>query len=128
MKQSPIFVRTYDFISWLIPRTMGFPRSQRFVLTKRLQDAALDFQECILEAGLSRNGKRTQVLQEADIALARIRFYLRLAQDMKWLQPGQYAHAAQMVTEIGRLLGGWRKNDGLSKGPELSETPWGRAE
>ena len=36
MTESPVFVRTYDFIQWLIPRTMSFPRSQRFILTKRL--------------------------------------------------------------------------------------------
>lgn len=113
MKQSPIFVRTYDFISWLIPRTMDFPRSQRFVLTKRLQDAVLDFQEHILEAGLSQAGKRAHALEEADVALAKVRFYLRLAHEMGWLQPGQYGHASQMVTEIGRLLGKWRKNEGL---------------
>jgi len=108
MKQSPIFVRTYDFIQWLIPRTMSFPRSQRFVLTKRLQDAALDFQECIQEAALSRGRRRADKLADADIYLARVRFYLRLALDLKWLSPGQYRHAAKMVTEMGKLLGGWR--------------------
>ena len=120
MKQSPIFVRTYDFICWLIPRTMNFPRSQRFVLTKRLQDAVLDFQERILEAGLSRGRKRGERLEEADITLAKVRFYLRLAHEMEWLKPGQYAHAAQMVAEIGRLLGGWRKSDDLPESLELS--------
>jgi hypothetical protein len=29
---------------------------------------------------------------------------------MEWLKPGQYEHAARMVAEIGRLLGGWRKS------------------
>ena len=120
MKQSPIFVRTYDFICWLIPRTMNFPRSQRFVLTKRLQDAVLDFQERILEAGLSRGRKRSECLEEADITLAKVRFYLRLTHEMEWLKPRQYAHAAEMVAEIGRLLGGWRKSNDLPESLELS--------
>ena len=110
MKESPIFARTYDFVGWLIPRTMDFPRSQRFVLTKRLQDAALDFQECLLEAGLSTGPQRAAKLQAADAELAKVRFYLRLAHDLTWLRPGQYQHAARMVAEIGRLLGGWRKS------------------
>ncbi len=58
-----IFARTFDFVDWLISRTMDFPRSQRFVVTKRLQDAALDFYEGILEAngrrGRARLGKLT---------------------------------------------------------------------
>lgn len=109
MKQSPIFARTEDFILWLMPRTMDFPRSQRFVLTKRLQDTALDFQERILEAALSQGRKRDERLEEADITLAKVRFYLRLVHGMGWLKAGQYEHAARMVAEIGRLLGGWRK-------------------
>jgi hypothetical protein len=79
-----------------------------------LQDAALDFQERVLQAGLSQAGRRAQALEEADITLAKVRFYLRLAQEMSWLQSGQYAHASQMVTEIGRLLGKWRKNEGIA--------------
>ena len=49
-----IFTKTYDFLSWIIPKTLNFPRSQRFVVTKRLQDSALDFQERIIEANRLR--------------------------------------------------------------------------
>ncbi len=37
-----------------------------------------------------------------------MRIYLRLALKWEWLKPGQYQHAAAMVTEMGRLLGGWQ--------------------
>ncbi len=53
MKESPIFARTHDLLLWLIPQTLKFPRSQRFVLAKRVQDTALDFHEHLLEAGLT---------------------------------------------------------------------------
>jgi hypothetical protein len=108
VKESPIFVRTHDFVLWLLPRTMSFPRSQRFVLTKRLQDAALDFQERIIEAALSRGAQQAEHLAKADLTLAKVRFYLRLTHELGWLKPGQYAHASRMVAEIGRLIGGWR--------------------
>jgi hypothetical protein len=108
VKESPIFARTHDFLLWLLPHTMNFPRSQRFLLTKRLQDAALDFQEQIIEAALSPGRKQAEGLAAADITLAKVRFYLRLAHELGWLKPGQYAHVARMVTEIGKLLGGWR--------------------
>jgi len=29
--QSPLFVKTYDFLLWLIPLTLKFPKSQRFL-------------------------------------------------------------------------------------------------
>jgi len=102
-----IFTRTSDFINWLIPRTLDFPRSQRFVVTKRLQDAALDFYERILEANGCQGKARMERLQQADVALDKVRHYLRLASRWGWLSAGQYRHAAAMVAELGRLLGGW---------------------
>ena len=102
-----IFTRTYDFVTWLIPRTLDFPRSQRFVVTRRLQDAALDFQELILEANRMRGRARLERLHHADAALDKVRIYLRLAVRWGWLNEGQYQHVSQMVKEIGNLLGGW---------------------
>jgi four helix bundle protein len=104
-----IFTRTYDFLSWLIPKTMSFPRNQRFVVTKRLQDAALDFQEYIIEANRQRGRARLERLRQADAALDKVRLYLRLAERWEWLKEGQYQHVSLMVKEIGELLGGWIK-------------------
>ncbi|MBM4461173.1 MAG: four helix bundle protein [Chloroflexi bacterium] len=47
---TPLFTKTFDFITWLMPATNHFPRSQRFLVTERLLGAALDFQELVLEA------------------------------------------------------------------------------
>ena len=104
-----IFTRAYDFLSWLIPRTMSFPRSQRFVVTKRLQDAALDFQEYIIEANRRRGRARLDRLHLADAELDKVRLYLRLAVRWEWLGEGQYRHVSKMVKELGDLLGGWIK-------------------
>ena len=59
-----IFTRTYDFVSWLAPFTLNFPRSQRFVVTCRLQSAALEFQELIVEANSPRGASRAALLRK----------------------------------------------------------------
>lgn len=104
-----IFTRTYDFLSWLLPHARNFPRSDRFVVTKRLQDAALDFQERIIEANRLRGRERLVRLRQADAALDKVRLYLRLVNRWQWLSAGQYLHVSKMVKEIGDLLGGWIK-------------------
>ena len=53
--------------------------------------------------------ERMARLNAADESLDQVRLYLRLAVKWKWLTGGQYRHAAAMVTEIGKLLGGWKK-------------------
>ncbi len=106
MKQSPIFTKTYDLLLWLIPATTKFPREQRFVLAKRVQETALNFQERLLEAGVQQGQYRRRALVEADGELAKLRFYLRLSHDLDLISHRQYEHASKMVVEVGRLLGG----------------------
>jgi len=108
MKQSPIFTRTYDLLRWLIPLTVKFPRQQRFVLAGSLQRTALLFQEQLIEAAYSP--EPLPRLRQADVTLTKLRFYLRLCRDLELLSLGQYAHVSRMVSEIGRLLGGWQKS------------------
>lgn len=110
MNQSPIFARMHDLVLWLMERTQSFPRSQRFVLTKRLQDTMLDVQEKLVEAALTAGRERQACLAAADVELGKLRFYLRLSHELGWLSTGQYGHASRMVAEVGRLLGGWIKS------------------
>jgi hypothetical protein len=58
---------------------------------------------------LRRGEARLAQLHLADEALSKVRVYLRLTVRWHWLSGGQYHHAAEMVTESGRLLGGWIK-------------------
>lgn len=109
MQESPIFTKTYDLLLWLMQATTKFPREQRFVLAQAVQQSALGFQEHLIEAGVGQGRARSRALVEADVELTKLRFYLRLSKDLKLLKLNQYRHAAEMVAEVGRLLGGWRK-------------------
>jgi hypothetical protein len=109
MADSPIFAKTYDFLVWLIPQTLKFPKSQRFVLAQRLHDAALNFHELLIRARKVRPNR--EVLVQADVELEKVRLHLRLAHELRLLSAGQYEHGSRAVVEIGRLLGGWLKRD-----------------
>ncbi|NHZ71798.1 MAG: diversity-generating retroelement protein Avd [Aquificales bacterium] len=107
MKQSPIFVKHYDLMAWLIPRTLAFPKSQRGVLARQIQTELFRIYEALVEAGA---GKETlSSLEKADLALIRLRTYLRLSRDLTILSVGQFEHASRLTAEVGRLLGGWQK-------------------
>ncbi len=108
-KEMPIFSRTFDFLSWLLPATNNFPRAHRHSFTQRLLAAAFELRERLEEANLRKGQARLERLRLADEALAKIRLYLRLAVRWSWLTEGQYEHVVKMVAEIGRLLGGWQK-------------------
>jgi hypothetical protein len=104
---APIFVKVYDLLAWLIPVTMNFPKSQRFVLALRVQNAALDLHELLVAAGKTQRGERRRQLLQADIRLEQLRLHWRLCRSLKLVEPGRYEHGARLIDEVGRLLGGW---------------------
>ena len=108
-QEMPIFTRTFDFLTWLLPITNNFPRAHRHTATRRLLDAAFDLREHLEAANHRMGAERLRLLKLADEDLDNLRLYLRLAARWDWLSPGQYRHVAAMVTEIGKLLGGWTK-------------------
>ena len=121
-KELVIFTQTYDLLCWLLPQCERFPKSQRFVVTQRLQGAALDFQEAIFEANARRGADRLRHLHAADAQLNKLRLYLRLARQWDWLAIGQYEHVSRMVAGIGKLLGGWLKQTASGGAGDTSGT------
>ncbi len=107
MKESPIFSKTYDFLLWLLPLTAKFPRQQRFVLASVLQEEGIKFQNYLIEATHSKTPLDS--LESADTELDKLRTHLRMSRDLELIKPGQYEHAARMLVEIGKILGGWQR-------------------
>ncbi len=111
-----ILSRCYDLLAWLVPQSERFPRIYRYTVTRRLLAAVLDFQELLVEAQVQQYEARLLLLHRADIRIRHLRLYLRLAHQWHWLSNGQYEHVSRMVSELGRLLGGWIKQTKMNKG------------
>ena len=109
MNESPLFVRTYDFLLWLVPQVQKFPRVYRFTLSERIQRLAFDFQDSLVAAGKSRGNSRRDNLSQADIQLEQLRLWLRYSRDYNLITVRQYEHAVRQLGEVGRMLGAWIK-------------------
>jgi four helix bundle protein len=105
---SPIFVKTETLIVWLLPHTQKFPKAERFRLAKRIDDTIFAFHESLIYATKSKD--RRYYLTRGDAELDKLRTYLRLALELKYITPQQFHYAAQQMLEIGKLLGGWIKS------------------
>ena len=106
---TPLFVKTHDFLLWLIRHTQRFPKNLRQSYTLRLESIGFEFQEAILMANSVRDVERSRWLAIADGKLVCLRALLRFAYDLELLAGTQSQFAAQLVDELGRLLGAWRK-------------------
>ena len=115
MPESPLFTKSYDLLRWLIPLAIAFPRSHRFTLAERVQATALDFHETLIAAAKGDDHSARRTLRDADLALERLRFQLRLAHDLGLMSHGQYRDGAERLAEVGRLLGAWIKKDNAAR-------------
>ena len=109
-RQSPIFVKYYDLMQWLIPETLNFPKSQRGVLARQLQQELFCTYALLVDAGKADDP--APILVEVDKGLTRLRTYLQLCRDLRLLSIDKYEHVFRLVSEVGRLLGGWMKRVG----------------
>ena len=101
---------SYQLLLWLIPVLDGLPRSQKFQLGDRLQTTALQVLDTLIEAAYSR--ERGALLRRANLDLEKLRFWVRLAKDLKLLDFKRYEHASRLIDELGRQVGGWLRADG----------------
>jgi hypothetical protein len=106
----PVFVRWMDFVKWLLPTTEKFPKKVRFSFSNRLDNLALDVVEDLVEARYSR--RKIEKLKAVNLKLERLRVLLRLCHDMEYLPHRSYEFAMRSLDEVGRMVGGWIKQQG----------------
>lgn len=106
-EELPIFSSWMQFLEWLLPATEKFPKRVRFTFSDRLNSLALDIVEDLVEARYSQN--KRPILQRINLRLEKLRVLLRLCHQFKYLSHQGYEHSARSLNEIGRMLGGWIK-------------------
>ena len=74
--ETPLFVKTHDFLLWLIRHTQRFPKNLRQSYTLKLELMTFDFQEAILMGNAVRGPARSNWLATADGKLVCLRALL----------------------------------------------------
>ena len=105
-----VIKRGYDFSKWLLHHTGKFPRSYRFSVAVKLENAILEFIELTTVANMRKD--KLPLLKRADEDLARMRLLFRLSYEMRFINSKSYEFGSKQMNELGRLLGGWIKNPG----------------
>ena len=97
-----------EHTAWLLDRTTRWPKTMRMTLTQRVESEALDIVGMLVLARYRRSGRRA-VLDEANLALERLRYLLRFARGRGALSAATFEAAVRGVDEVGRMLYGWRQ-------------------
>jgi len=78
-----VIKRAYDFSKWLLKHTGKFPKSYRFSVAAKMENAVLEFIELATVANMRRD--KLPILRRADEALAKLRILFRLSFDMNFI-------------------------------------------
>ena len=108
VEMPPIVEQYYEFCAWLLPKVSKFEKDQKYILGTRLQNAALDALDLIINAALSPRDRKAQHLGEALLKLEHVRYAFRLAVNIKMVNPRSYAYG--QILDVARKLGAWKKS------------------
>ena len=103
----PVITKTYDLLQWTIGRVEKFPRSHRFTLGTRLQSQQHDLLDMLIESRFAQD--KAHLLQRCSVSVEQIRMSLRLACELRVLAVNSHEYACRHLLEIGRQIGGWRR-------------------
>lgn len=110
-----IFKKAYQLTQEILKATNLFPKSQRFLMASRLEEASIQILEHIVQANEAR--EKAPFLNKASQLLERLRILIRLSKDSCYIDFKKYEKLSRVADEIGRMLGGWIK---YSSGREKS--------
>lgn len=102
-----ILEKVFDMIGYAYPALAQFPKAEKFSLVADIKHIMDRMLELTIEAQKKYYKKTT--LQELDVCVAKLKAYIRLSFNLKFLPMSKYEIWSGMVVEIGKMLGGWLK-------------------
>ena len=94
----------------------ALPRLSRYTLGTKIDDLFSEFIQSLLMAGYAPKGKRSDIISTASVQLDSLKCFLHIAWKLKLMDTAKYIIVAAPLVDIGKQLGGWRKQS-------LQETP-----
>lgn len=97
-----VWQRSHEFVLSIYELTQSFPKSELYGVTSQLRRAAVSIPANIAE-GFRRRGKgdKARFMNIAEASLEECRYYLILAQDLKY---GETNRLAAHLEEVDRML------------------------
>lgn len=86
-----------------------FPKANRFTLGSKIDEIFLNSIEYCFLASYSRTNEKLLLVDKAISRIDLIKLLIQLAWDIKALDTNKYIKISEMLDEVGRMLGGWKK-------------------
>jgi hypothetical protein len=85
------------------------PKGSRYTLGSRIDDVFLNAIEYCFLASYSRNAEKLGFIDRSIARVDLLKLLLQMAWDIRALDARKYGTLGEPLGEIGRMLGGWRR-------------------
>ena len=110
-----MFQKSYDVVKWIYPAVNRFPKSQRLILSQRIESTAIK----ILEMTISLTYKDSKILRLQIVAeIHKLQILLRLSKDLSFLDFKSYEYINGELKELTNIVdksGGGHERANLQK-------------
>ena len=100
------FIQIYKLWHEFVPHV---PKTARYTLGSKIDALFVETIEQIFIAGYLPRDKKLPYIQNAIVKSNLVKFFLRVAWEIKALDTKKYALLSEYLDEIGRMLGGWNR-------------------
>ncbi|MFZ1654896.1 MAG: four helix bundle protein [Candidatus Moraniibacteriota bacterium] len=108
-KLIPVVLKLKDAYGIWQEYLVHFPKARRFTIGSKIDDIFLLTIEYCFLASYSQTTEKQLLINRAISRVDLLKLLLQLAWDTRALDNGKYAYLAEQLGEIGRMLGGWRR-------------------
>jgi len=87
-----------------------FPKDQRYTLGSKISEVYLELLEAVFLASITSGVAKLPVLQTSSVKLDLLKFFMQVAWESKAIDTPKYSLFSEQLDQIGRMLGGWRRD------------------
>ncbi|MEK7496856.1 MAG: diversity-generating retroelement protein Avd [Patescibacteria group bacterium] len=108
----PIISKLYELYKTFYQYIELFPKKDKYALGSACERYLTTTLELLLAAGSVPKNDKLNYLQQANVKFDALKFFIRLARELKLLDSKKYLTLQTNIQEIGRMLGGWQRSLG----------------
>lgn len=105
----PILAKTSEAYKLWHSYLINLPKTDRYTLGSKADSALIEVLELFLIAKIANKSQKLDLINRASAKLDVFKFFLQILWEIKILNNQKYQQLSILISEIGRMLGGWQK-------------------
>jgi hypothetical protein len=110
-----IIPKVEKYIEYILTIVIKLPRTEKFSIGTEIKTSVYNMLRNILLVSKMDKTKRLEIYNIVDAEIYYQRICIRIMYNQKWIDEKKYKHSNELLSEIGRILGGLIKSLGANK-------------